>query len=604
MKPTEPTQGVSPGGAAHLPAWDLGDLYSEPGDPRLLRDLEEAKQKARRFASACRGQIASGNLTGERLAAAIGELEEILVQARRPAFYASLLVSADTRNAVALDLDQRAKEAFTEIENELLFLDLEVMALSSAQFDSITADPALANYRRHLLRKRRFAPHRLSEEAERIINQKDLVGPAAFVDLYERAAASLRFQIELRGTRRELAEEELLALLEDPDPTVRRSALEERFRTYASHSLVFTAVLNTILSNHRMETGLRRFAGPLAPSLLENELDLATVNVTLDAIERHYPLIQRYLEIKAGLLGLRRLCNADLRAPLPGAERKKLDYGEAKEVVLGSLAKFSPAVGALAKDFFERLWVDAEARTGKISGAFCAAFDPSHHPYILVNFTGKSRDVSTLAHELGHGIHYCLARKQSYFNYEAPTVLAETASVFAELLVMQDLLEAAQDAATRHQVLCDMLDEIYGTVFRQTALTRFEIAAHERCRQGRLDERALGELWLAEQKKLFGEAVELASGTEIGWSTVPHFVWYCFYCYSYAFGQLIVLALFRRYREGGERFAQKYRELLERGGNGSPLEMMDELGFDLTRPRFWEDALGAVADLVEDLART
>jgi len=604
VKPTEPTGGRDPAGAAHPPTWDLGDLYSDPGDPRISRDLQEAKEKALSFASACRGEIAAGRLTGERLAAAIRELEGILVQARRPAFYASLLVSADTEDPAALDLDQRTKEAFTEIENELLFFDLELMALPSARFDSIAADPALASYRRHLLRKRRFAPHRLSEEAERIMNQKDLVGPAAFVDLYERAAASLRFQIELRGRRRELVEEELLALLEDPDPTVRRSALEERFRTYASQSLLFTAVFNTILSNHRLEASLRRFAGPLAPSLLENELDPATVNVMLDAVERHYPLIQRYLGIKAGLLGLRRLSSADLRAPLAGGERERLGYGEAKELVLGSLGKFSANLGALARDFFDRLWIDAEARPGKMSGAFCAAFDPSHHPYIMVNFTGKSRDVSTLAHELGHGIHYCLARKQSYFNYEAPTVLAETASVFAELLVTQHMLEAAQDAAARRQVLCDILDEMYGTVFRQTALTRFELAAHERCRQGRLDEEALGELWLAEQKKLWGEVVEPVAGSDVGWSTVPHFVWHCFYCYSYAFGQLIVLALFRRYRQEGEQFAQKYQELLEKGGNGSPLEMMAELGFDLTRSGFWEDALAVVAELVEDLART
>ncbi len=604
MNRTEPTRGAGPVGAAYLPRWDLRDLYSDPSDPRLSRDLQEAKEKARRFASTYRGAIASGGLAGERLAAAIGELEGILIQARRPAFYASLLVSADTENAAALDLDQRTKEAFTEIENELLFFDLELMALSSAQFDSIAADPALASYRRHLLRKRRFAPHRLSEEAERIIKEKDLVGPAAFVDLYERAAASLRFQIELRGTRRELVEEDLLALLEDPDPAVRRSALEERFRTYASHSLLFTTVFNTILSNHRLEARLRRFAGPLAPSLLENELDLATVNVMLDTVERHYPLIQRYFEIKTELLGLRRLSSADLRAPLPGGERKRLGYGEAKELVLGSLEKFSAPLGALARDFFERPWIDAEARAGKMSGAFCAAFDPSHHPYVLVNFTGKSRDVSTLAHELGHGIHYCLARKQPYFNYEAPTVLAETASVFTELLVMQHMLEAAQDAPTRRQVLCDILDEIYGTVFRQTALTRFEIAAHERCRQGRLDEGALGELWLAEQRKLWGEAVESVCGADAGWSAVPHFVWHCFYCYSYAFGQLIVLALFRRYRDKGEQFAREYQKLLERGGNGSPLEMMGELGFDLARSSFWEDALAVVAGLVEDLART
>jgi oligoendopeptidase F len=574
--------------------WRLDELYAGPNDPALDRDLAEAVRAAAAFVAAWRGRV--GDITASALARALAEYEAVQQLAHRPGFYAGLLTAADTQDPVALALEQRTAEAHAEIRAALVFFELELLALDEAHAQALARDPALAGYAHFLVQLRRFKPHVLSEPEERVLARKDLSGRSAFVQLYDELAGSLRFHVD--GAER--TEGEVLALLHHPDRELRGRALTALLAPYEGARLPFTAIMNALLLDHRIDCDMRRHGDVADPTHLANEVSPEVVAAMMDAVARHRPVIQRFLRRKAALLGLPRLGIADVYAPL-GAAAPPVPWSAGRTIVLDAFARFDDRLATMARTLLDGGHVDAEIRPGKRAGAFCAALGPEHAPYVLATYTETSRDVATLAHELGHAVHYLLAQRQTPLHYEPPLVLAETASVFAEMLVTDHLLATTTDPQARRRLLVETLDEMYGTVFRQHALTTFEIAAHAARRTHRLDHDEICELWMAEQRALFADSVDVAPIYRVGWSYIPHFIHSRFYCYSYAFGELLTLALFQRYKDEGPSFVPAYLELLRAGGSATPAALAARLGFDLASPAFWDRGCAAITRMVDDL---
>lgn len=583
--------------------WDLRELYDGPDDPRIEGDIAEARRRAEAFAQRYRGTVTGGQLDGAALARALAEYEAVTELQQRPAFYASLLFAADTQNTRVQQLVQRTREAATEIANLLVFFTLELIALEDDRFAVLLTASELDPYRHYLETLRRFRPHTLSEKEEQILNHKQLTGSGAFEQLYEELTGSLRFPLEIDGEERELTDGEVMALLRHPDRALRERAFATFLEAHARHSLVLTAIFNNILLDHKIDCALRHYDDVTLPTHLANEIAPETVEAMMQAVERHYPLAQEYFRLKARLLGLERLKNTDLYAPI-ATEPESIPFPRAQQLILAAFARFDEQFAAHAADFFTERWIDAEVRAGKRGGAFCAAYSPRHHPYILCSYNGTSRDVSTIAHELGHGIHYCLARRQTLLSYDSPLVLAETASVFAEMLLTRFLLERAESAAVRRALLCDTLEEMYGTVFRQTALTRFEMAAHRRRRTAQLSAEEIGALWWETQAQLFGTSVEMIPAYRWGWTYISHFIHSRFYCYAYAFGELLTLALYQRYVDEGPCFIPGYKRLLESGGSQRPERALAALGMDINQPEFWDQGFRVIRGLLDELRAT
>lgn len=583
--------------------WDLSELYQGPDDPRLEDDLAAARRRAEAFAQTYRGKITSGQLDGPALACALADYEALAELEHRPSFYASLLFAADTQNSKAQQLVQRTREAATETANLLVFFALELIALDEPQLAPLLAAPAMAAYQHYLATLRRFKPHTLSEKEEQLLNHKHLTGSSAFEQLYEELTGSLRFKLMVDGEEQDLTDGEVMALLRHPDRGLRERALTTFLETHANHSLVLTSIFNNLLLDHKVDCELRYYPDVVMPTHLANEIAPETVEAMMQAVERHYPLAQEYFRLKARLLGLNTLKNTDLYAPIAAAA-EQIPFPQAQDLILTAFGRFSEQFATCASEFFSKRWIDAEVRAGKRGGAFCAAYSPRHHPYVLCSYNGTSRDVSTIAHELGHGIHYSLSRRQNLLNYDAPLVLAETASVFAEIVLTRHLLAETKSPAARRALLCDLLEEMYGTVFRQTALTRFEMAAHQKRRAGQLTAEEIGELWLQEQQKLFGTDVEMIPPYRWGWTYISHFIHSRFYCYSYSFGELLTLALFQRYLDEGEAFVPAYMRLLESGGSQRPEHALAQLGIDINQPEFWDRGFRVIGGFLADLRQT
>lgn len=587
--------------AAAVTTWDLSALYGAPDDPRLDADLRDAAARAGAFAARHRGSVAA--LDAAELAAAIAEYEAIDELGRRPGFYAALLFAADTQSEPARRLVDRTREAAVALANTLTFFELELKALPDDAFARLVADPRLADCRHWLDAIRRRRPYTLSEPEERIVNQKSLTGREAFSHLFDELSGSLRFRIEVEGAVQELSGEQALSLLHHPDRGLRQRAYTTFLTGYAAHQVALTGIFDAIVNDHRLECGMRQYPDPVLPTHLDNEVRPATVAAMMDATERHYGLARDYFRLKARLLGLPVLASFDLYAPL-ATTPATIPFDEARRLVLGAFADFSPVFAEHAADFFERRWIDAAPRPAKRLGAFCAAHAPSLHPFILLSYTETPRDVATLAHELGHGIHDRLAAGQRPINYQPPLTLAETASTFAEMTLTRALLAREPRPEGRRDLLCAKIEDTIATVFRQNVLTRFEMAAHARRADGPLATATLCDLWWAENAKLYGDAVEMVPAYRFGWSYIPHFIHSRFYCYAYVFGELLVLALYQRHREEGAAFLPRYLELLAAGGSAPPDVLLGRMGFDVDDPAFWDRGFAVIRGLLAELEAT
>jgi oligoendopeptidase F len=529
--------------------------------------------------------------------------EAALEPAARAGAFVSLQFAADTSVPAHGALVAHVQEKGTEIRHALRFFELEWIAVDEARAARLLADPALARRRHWLAAARRYRPHVLSEAEERVLDEAANTGERAWSRLFDEVVASLRFAPKVRGETRDLGLEETLALLYSPEREQRRAGAAALTAGLRGSSRVLAFALNTLVASKASEDRLRKYAGAMDARHLANEIEAASVEALMTACERAFPLVQRYYALKAKLLGIPQLADYDRYAPLPAASGKR-SFGEAREIVLRAYREFSPEIANIASRFFAGDWIDAEVRAGKQGGAFCATTLPSLHPYVLMSYTGEPRDVMTLAHELGHGVHGVLAGEQGLLEQQAPLTTSETASVFGEMLVFRSLMREESDPRARLALLCGKLEDAFATVFRQVVLTRFEQKLHAARRgEGELAVPRINALWLEANAPMHGDAVTLSDDYAWWWLYIGHFVHAPFYCYAYAFGELLVLALLRRYDEEGAPFVARYRELLRAGGGETPAVLLARVGLDVTDAKFWDGGIAVLAEMLSEAER-
>jgi oligoendopeptidase F len=602
-----PVLHARPSSSADRVAWDLVDLYASVDDPAINRDLDTALKRAQAFESAYRGKIdVLGGPPADALHAAVRELEGLFEQMDKPIIYASLVHAAKTDDPKHGALLARTREQRTVINKHLIFFDLEWVKVAGDAVQHLLAEPSLVRYRHYLEQKRAWRPHFLSEPEEKILEEKAITGRAAFVRLFDETVASLRFPFEHDGRTESLSLSQINAHLYDADRGARQAAAEGLTSGLRDNARLLTYLMNTLVLDHRSDCGLRRFDNPMGPRHLANEIAPSVVDALMTAAERYHGTVHRYYRLKARLLGVDQLYDYDRYAML-FPDLPSCDWPTARSIVQESYEAFSPRAGSIIREFFDKNWIDAELRDGKRGGAFSSSTVPSVHPYILMNFTDKLRDVMTLAHELGHGLHQYLSRGVGYLQCDTPLTTAEMASVFGEMLTFQRLQQRYPEPRVRLGMLCSKIEDSFATVFRQVVLTRFEQSLHQaRHERGELTTEQINELWLAANRPMHGDVVQLTDGYGWWWSYIGHFVHVPFYCYAYAFGELLVLALVQKYKQEGSAFVPRYLELLSAGGSDTPHVLLGKLGVDVNDPGFWELGLRLLDGMVseaEELAR-
>jgi oligoendopeptidase F len=572
--------------------WDLAPLVDGEADAGVRRQLEQAITRSSAFAERYAGHIAELDSGGLRVA--MHELAEISELVGKAANYASLRFSTDTADPARGALLQLMQERATEAETKLLFFELEWAAVPDERADQLlngdVDSDGLDFCRHHLLSARRYRPHLLTEPEEKILAEKSLSSQSAWGRLFGELVSSLKVPLDGEDVSLELA----LSRLQVSNRDERRRAAEAVSAALEPGLRTRGFIYNTLAADKMVEDRLRSYPNWLAPRNLSNEASDESVMALIEAVRGRFDIPQRWYKLKAKLLGVEKIADYDRAAPvLP--EDVSFSYGEARELVLDTYTAFSPEAGRVVRRFFDEQWVDAPVRPAKRGGAFCAYTVPSVHPYVMLNFTARRRDVLTMAHELGHGLHAALAQPRGMFHQSTPLTLAETASVFGETLVFGRLLEQAEDDDARLSLLADRIDGAIATVFRQMAMNRFEHRFHT-CRrsEGELATDRINELWVEAQAELFGDSVEITDGYRMWWSYVPHFINTPGYVYAYAYGQLLALSAYGRYQEEGESFVPRYLELLSSGGSRSPEQLGQMIGIDLADPGFWDAGLTLV----------
>jgi len=575
-------------------AWDLEPLVDGEGEGGVDRRLDEAGERARAFAAAHAGRVAE--LDSEGLSAAMVELVAIQELVGRAGNYAALDFAVDTAEPRRGALLQRVQERATAIETTLLFFELEWAELPDERAEALLEGPELDFCRHHLRMQRRYRPHLLTEPEEKVLAEKAVSGRSAWARLF----AELTSGVRVAGADGEdVALEVALSRLVSPDRELRRSTAEAVTEALEPGLRTRGFILNTLLHDKSVDDRLRDYPHWLASRNLANEASDESVRALVHAVRERYELARRWYRLKARMLGLDRLADYDRSAAVV-QEEVTATWTDARDLVLDSYSSFSADLGGVAGRFFAEPWIDAPVRPRKRGGAFCAYTVPSVHPYVMLNWTGRRRDVLTLAHELGHGVHAALAAPQGLLHQHTPLTLAETASVFGETIVFRRLLEQAETPESRLSLLAESIEGSIATVFRQVAMHRFEDTAHTaRREEGELPVDRLGELWADSQTEMFGDAVDVTPGYRSWWSYVPHFVNTPGYVYAYAYGQLLALSVYRRYRDEGEAFVPRYVELLAAGGSRPPEELGRIVGVDLADPGFWDAGLDLVEEQLE-----
>jgi oligoendopeptidase F len=572
-------------------AWDLEPLVGGEGEAGADRLLDEAAERTAVFAERYAGRVAE--LDGPSLTEAVAELQAISDLSGRAGNFAALRFSVDTQDPANGALLQRVQERGAQLETQLLFFELEWAALDDARAEELLQAEGLDTARHFLRAARRYRPHLLTEPEEKILTEKSVTGSSAWSRLFSEQVSAL--EVELPGEEQPVALDVALSRLLSPGAEVRRTAAEGVTAALAPGLRTRAYIFNTLMADKATDDRLRHYDSWLAARNLANEASDESVAALVEAVRNRYEVPRRWYRLKARLLGVERLKDYDRMAAV-SADEETVDWEDARELVLSSYDDFSSELGDAARSFFTGSFIDAPVRPGKRGGAFCAYAVPSEHPYVLLNYTARRRDVLTLAHELGHGVHASLARPRGILEQHTPLTLAETASVFGEELVFRRLLGQAATPDSKLALLAESIEGSIATVFRQTAMNRFEELAHTaRREEGELSVQRIGDLWEQSQDELLGDAVEITDGYRSWWSYVPHFIGTPGYVYAYAYGQLLALSVYQRYLEEGPSFVPSYLELLAAGGSKSPEDLGAMVGIDLADPGFWDKGL----DLVE-----
>ncbi len=590
------TTETTPTSSADGVAWDLTDLYATVEDPKIDADLQAADDRAATFEQDYRGKLTG--LDAPALATAVEELQEIVQLMDTPVIYAHLLHAAKSDDPANGRLLSSVMEKSSAIRNRLVFFELEWAALDEAIALPLMGHADLAGYRHFLEKERRYRPHQLSEPEETVLERKANTSGRAFSRLFDEVTGRMTCDVEHGGEIRRLNESETLALLYDPDRTMRQAAAEALTVSLKDHQHVLTYIFNVLVQDHKVNDEIRAYGTPMASRNLSNEIEQSTVDALVDSCEEFHPTVHRYYRLKKGLLSLDELHDYDRYAPLSGDSPERT-WAECREIVTASYRQFDPRAGEIVDEFFEERWIDAELRNGKRGGAFSAGGPANVHPYIMCNYTDRIRDVMTVAHELGHGIHQYLSRQVGYLQSHTPLTTAETASVFGEMIVFHRLLEQERDPKVRLVLLTGKIEDAFATAFRQIVMTRFEQSLHNaRREEGELEAGRIGELWIAANAPMHGDTVTLTDNYSHWWSYIPHFIHSPFYTYAYSFGELLVLALYRLYEEQGAGFVPGYMEMLGKGGSVSPSELVAPLGVDINDPGFWNGGLSLLDEMV------
>jgi oligoendopeptidase F len=579
-----------------LPRWNLADLYPAPDSPAVEADFAAAAAAAASFNTRFAGTLAAAS--GATVAEAIAEYERIDEILGRLMTYAQLLFAGDSTDSAIAKFTQSVSERVTAISSELIFFTLELNRLEEAALAPKLADPALARYAPWLRDLRVFRDHQLSDELEKLLHEKEITGRAAWNRLFDETIAGLRATVD----GKELTVTDTLNLLSDPDRARREAAGHAIGALFASNIKLFGLITNTLIKDKEIIDTWRHYPSPESYRNRSNMVEDEVVAALVSAVRAAYPrLAHRYYALKAKWLGLEKLQHWDRNAPLPGDDDARIPWAEAQRIVLDAYGRFSPELAEIGGRFFSERWIDADLHPGKSGGAFSHPSVPSVHPYILMNYHGRTRDVMTLAHELGHGVHQVLAASQGYLMSGTPLTLAETASVFGEMMTFRALLDAQTDPAKRRIMLAGKVEDMLNTVVRQIAFYTFEQRLHAERRSGELLPGRIGEIWRGVQTESLGPAFEFSPEYDAFWAYVPHFVHSPFYVYAYAFGDCLVNALYSVFLGGHPGFQAKYLAMLRAGGTLRHKELLAPFGLDASDPAFWSRGLDIISGFIDEL---
>ncbi len=582
-----------------LPEWNLADLYASPDDPAFARDMRRGEDAARVFAQDYKGKLAS--LPGEKLAQALKSYEELSDLLGRTGSYAQLHYVGDTTDPKRAKFYGDVSARLTDISTILLFFELELNKIADDELAAKLKVPTLAHYRPWIDNLRKEKPYQLDDKIEELFLEKSQTGYSAWNRLFDESLAEMRFTVE----GEELSLEPTLTLMMSPDEAKRKAGSQALAQTFKKNLRLFTHITNTLAKDKEISDRWRGFRDISDARHLSNRVEPEVVAALVEAVRAAYPrLSHRYYQMKAKWLGKEKLDHWDRNAPLPDEDTREVAWDDAKATVLDAYRGFAPEMADIAQRFFDRRWIDAPVRPGKTSGAFAHPTVPSAHPYVLLNYMGKTRDVMTLAHELGHGVHQVLDADQGALMAQTPLTLAETASVFGEMLTFQALLKEAKDPKKRKAMLAAKVEDMLNTVVRQIAFYTFERKIHTARKDGELTAEQIGALWLEVQSESLGPGIAFSEGYETFWVYISHFIHSPFYVYAYAFGDCLVNSLYARYGESAQGFREKYFALLKAGGTQHHSELLKPFGLDASDPAFWQKGLKVIEGFIDELEAT
>jgi oligoendopeptidase F len=582
-------------------AWDLSDLYKSPEDPKLKEDKKDLLEEADKFAEKYHGRISA--LSSSEFSDALRAYESLIQRAGKIGSYSHLIWSTNTEDAKLGKLLQEANELGSELSQKLVFFDVEWMKVDDDRAEELINSKELFPWKHYLRVSRMYKDHTLSEDAEQVMSAKSVTGRSAWNRYFDETLGAARFELD----GEEMTEQQVLSKLHSPDRELRKRAHESLTETFTELSRSLTFIFNTLLADKHTNDKLRGYDSWISSRNLSNQTDSETVEALITAVTGRYELVQRYYKLKKKLLGVDEMFDYDRYAPI-AKNRETIKWDRAKSMVLEAYGDFHPRMKSIATEFFDKKWIDAAIRPGKRGGAYSASTVTNVHPYVFMNFDGQLRDVQTLAHELGHGVHQYLSRKQGELQSSTPLTTAETASVFGEMLVFNKLMNNIDDPKEKLALLVSKIDDTIATVFRQISMNRFEDRIHTaRREEGELTTEDFSRHWVETQNDLYGDSVTITDEYKLWWCYIPHFLHTPGYVYAYAFGELLVLALYDAYKNQKNGFSDRYIELLEAGGSDWPHNIVGKMDIDIRDAEFWNrglDLFESMIDQAEELAES